>query len=489
MSAIKFTVTPHLKAANGEAITVLALVGKGKDLEVVGFNTFSSVQLQLLGASSKSESILRTLGADGDAYLLLGIGVDNPSIDEWRDLGGAIGRGANSGENIILQLPVTDLAAAEALLEGIALGHYGYVKPGKDSKKAKSETLKVTLVTPLAISKAALKRIAVLTAAVHGARKLATLPANELYPAKFADLALDFARDAQIELTVWDEKKLAKDGFGLISAVGMGSARPPRLVKLHYKPQNPQSHLALVGKGITFDTGGLAVKPLGGMLGMKYDMTGAAVVFETVRAIVALGLPIEVSGYLCLAENMPSGTSMRPGDVFTARNGKTVEVTNPDAEGRLVLADGISAASEEQPDLIVDVATLTGAARVALGVRYAGLMGSEAGIAAIQAAAHISGEPVWPIPLAKELRANLDSSVADLQNAKVGSTAGGMIVGGHFIAEFVGEKPNGEKLEWAHLDIAGPADNDGGPYGYTAKGPTGVMVRTLVALAEEMSVG
>jgi leucyl aminopeptidase len=225
------------------------------------------------------------------------------------------------------------------------------------------------------------------------------------------------------------------------------------------------------------------------MLGMKYDMTGAAVVFEAVRAIVELGLPVEVSGYLCLAENMPSGTSMRPGDVFKARNGKTVEVTNPDAEGRLVLADGISAASEEQPDLIVDVATLTGAARVALGVRYAGLMGSEAGIAAIRAAAHVSGEPVWPIPLAKELRSNLESSVADLQNVKVGSTAGGMIVGGHFLAEFIGEKPNGEKLEWAHLDIAGPADNDGGAYGYTAKGPTGVMVRTLVALAEEMSVG
>jgi leucyl aminopeptidase len=489
MEAIKFAVTPLLKAQKGQTVTVLGVVGKGKDLEVAGFDTFSGSQLQLLGASAKSESIVRTLGQDGQAYLLLGIGQENPSTDEWRDLGGALGRNLGSIANLILQLPVSDIPGAEALLEGIALGYYSYDKPGKSERDSKASSVKVTLVSHLAVSKTALTRISVLAKAVHGARKLATLPANELYPGKFAELAEAAAKAAELEIAIWDEKKLAKDGFGLIAAVGMGSARPPRLVKLRYKPKKAQAHLALVGKGITFDTGGLAVKPLGGMLGMKYDMTGAAVVFEAVRAIAELGLPIEVSGYLCLAENMPSGTSMRPGDVFTARNGKTVEVTNPDAEGRLVLADGLSAASEEKPDLIVDVATLTGAARVALGVRYAGLMGSEVGIAAVQAAAHASGEPVWPIPLAKELRANLDSSVADLQNAKVGSTAGGMIVGGHFIAEFIGEKADGEKLEWAHLDIAGPADNDGAAYGFTSKGPTGVMVRTLVALAEEMSAG
>jgi leucyl aminopeptidase len=242
-----------------------------------------------------------------------------------------------------------------------------------------------------------------------------------------------------------------------------------------------------VGKGITFDTGGLAVKPLGGMLGMKYDMTGAATVFGAIQAIAALNLPIKVSAYLCLAENMPSGSAMRPGDVFKARNGKTVEVTNPDAEGRLILADGLSLASEEEPDLIVDVATLTGAARIALGIRYAGLMGSAAGTNILEQAAENAGELVWTMPLAKELRAALESPVADLQNSKVGSTAGGMIVGGHFISEFIGTKKDGSTLEWAHLDIAGPADNEGGAYGYTPKGPTGVMVRTLVALAEGMS--
>jgi leucyl aminopeptidase len=267
----------------------------------------------------------------------------------------------------------------------------------------------------------------------------------------------------------------------------MGSVRPPRLVQLVHAPKGATKHIALVGKGITFDTGGLAVKPLGGMLGMKYDMTGAATVFGAIQAIAALNLPIKVSAYLCLAENMPSGSAMRPGDVFKARNGKTVEVTNPDAEGRLILADGLSLASEEEPDLIVDVATLTGAARIALGIRYAGLMGSAAGTNILEQAAENAGELVWTMPLAKELRAALESPVADLQNSKVGSTAGGMIVGGHFISEFIGTKKDGSTLEWAHLDIAGPADNEGGAYGYTPKGPTGVMVRTLVALAEGMS--
>jgi len=223
------------------------------------------------------------------------------------------------------------------------------------------------------------------------------------------------------------------------------------------------------------------------MLGMKYDMTGAATVLHAIAAIAELKLPVKITSYLCLAENMPSGSAMRPGDVFQARNGKTVEVTNPDAEGRLVLADGISAASEEEPDLIVDVATLTGAARVALGIRYTGLMGSAAGVAAIEAAAAEAGELVWEMPLASELRSALDSPVADLQNSKVGSTFGGMLVGGWFIHEFVGTKKDGTKLDWAHLDIAGPADNEGSAYGYTPHGPTGVMLRTLVSLAQQMS--
>jgi leucyl aminopeptidase len=224
------------------------------------------------------------------------------------------------------------------------------------------------------------------------------------------------------------------------------------------------------------------------MVGMKYDMTGAATVYQAILAIAALKLPVKVTSYLCLAENMPSGTAIRPNDVIEIRNGKTVEVLNTDAEGRLVLADGLSAASEQQPDLIVDVATLTGAARVALGDRYSALMGSADAVSAVEAAAFDSGELVWHMPLPFELRARLDTDVADIANAKIGSTAGGMLLAGVFLKEFIGtSKKTGQPISWAHLDIAGTANNESGAYGYTPKGATGVALRTLVCVAEGMS--
>ena len=274
-----------------------------------------------------------------------------------------------------------------------------------------------------------------------------------------------------------------------MAGVGKGSARPPRLVKLSYSPKNASKHLALVGKGITFDTGGLSLKPANSMVGMKYDMAGAATVFNSILAIAQLGLPIKVTSWMCLAENMPSGTATRPNDVIKLKNGKTVEVTNTDAEGRLVLGDGLAAASLEFPDLIVDVATLTGAARVALGNRYAGLMGSAEAVSAVEAAAFEAGELVWHMPLPVELKDMLKSDIADLQNAKIGNTAGGMLIGGLFLQEFIGfkRKSKTEKLAWAHIDIAGPANNDLGAYGYTAKGATGVIIRTLVSLAKGMA--
>jgi leucyl aminopeptidase len=238
----------------------------------------------------------------------------------------------------------------------------------------------------------------------------------------------------------------------------------------------------LVGKGITFDTGGLSLKPAESMVGMKYDMTGAATCFQSVMAIAKLGLPIKVTGWLCLAENMPSGTAQRPDDVIRIRNGKTVEVLNTDAEGRLVLADGLSAAAEEKPDLIVDVATLTGAATIALGNRYAGLMGESSAVNDLEAAAKLAGELLWPMPLPEELRTILNSDVADIANVKIGNRAGGMLVGGQFLREFVPLE-----IPWAHLDIAGPAANAGSAYGYTPKGATGTMVRTLVMAAKSMS--
>jgi leucyl aminopeptidase len=223
------------------------------------------------------------------------------------------------------------------------------------------------------------------------------------------------------------------------------------------------------------------------MVGMKYDMTGAATVLAVSLAIARLGLGVRVTTWLCIAENLPSGSAIRPNDVLTIRGGKTVEVLNTDAEGRLVLADGLAVASEEHPDLVIDVATLTGAARVALGDRYVGAMGDEALVGDLIGVSKQVGETLWGMPLPSELRALLNSDVADIANVKIGNTAAGMLVAGVFLQEFVGKSHDGVRIPWAHLDIAGAASNDGTGYGYTGKGPTGVVVRTLIALAEQVS--
>jgi len=226
------------------------------------------------------------------------------------------------------------------------------------------------------------------------------------------------------------------------------------------------------------------------MVGMKYDMTGAVTALAVIVAAARLGLPVRLTAWMCLAENMPSGSAVRPNDVLRMRGGSTVEVLNTDAEGRLVLADGLVAASEEEPDAIVDVATLTGAARVAMGERYCPVMGDDDLVARVVAAGASVGEVFWPMPLPPELRSLLDSDVADIANAKPGHTAGGMLIAGHFLRTFVGSVGEGDEkrtIPWAHLDIAGVANNPGSPHGGIGKGPTGTTVRTLLALAEEFS--
>ena len=455
--------------------------GKGvKTWPEVGLTT---KMLETLGVKSKIDAITRTVGVTGEILVLAGLGTESPNTHQLREIGGAIGRLCSDLPAIDVLLPTADAEGLLALLEGIALGSYDYPREGKTKLTLK----KVHAVSAHKLTKAELLGVSVLAEATHAVRNLSVTPANLLYPEIFAKKAVAEADAHGLKVQVWDEKALAKDGFGAILGVGQGSTRAPRLVKLVYAPKGARKHLAIVGKGITFDTGGLAVKPLTGMLGMKYDMTGAAVAFQSVLAVARLGLPVKVTAWLCLAENMVSGSAIKPGDVVKAKNGKTIEVTNPDAEGRLVMADGLSAASLETPDLIVDVATLTGAARVALGVRYSALMGTDEGVTAIQNAAAQTGELVWHMPLPTELRANLESPVADLANMRVGVPTGGALVAALFLKEFIGVNEKGESLEWAHLDIAGPADNEGAAYGFTPKGPTGVMLRTLVALAGQMS--
>ncbi|MGH3281391.1 MAG: leucyl aminopeptidase, partial [Trebonia sp.] len=315
-------------------------------------------------------------------------------------------------------------------------------------------------------------------------RDLVNTAPLDLPPAALAAEAQRVAAGAGIAVEVLDEVALKNGGYGGLTGVGQGSSRPPRLVRLSYTHPEATRTVAFVGKGITFDSGGLSLKPPKSMETMKCDMSGAAAVLAATAAAAELALPVNITGYLCAAENMPGGAAQRPSDVITIYGGTTVEVLNTDAEGRLVLADGITRSAEDEPALIVDVATLTGAATVALGGRTAGVMGSSGEVAAeVAAVMREAGEPAWAMPFPEELRKGLDSTVADLANVS-GDREGGMLVAGLFLKEFV---PEG--TAWAHLDIAGPAFNEKAPFGYTPKGGTGAAVRALIAIAAEAAAG
>jgi leucyl aminopeptidase len=301
----------------------------------------------------------------------------------------------------------------------------------------------------------------------------------------FADEVAAAAKSHKgVKVTVLDEKQLAAEGCGGILGVGQGSANPPRLVRLTYKPRGAKAHVALVGKGITYDSGGLTIKPGAAMQTMKCDMAGAAAVVNATLAVAELGLPVAVSTWVPMAENMVSGTATRPGDVITMYGGRTVEVLNTDAEGRLVLADALGMASEAKPDLVVDVATLTGACEQALGDRVGGVMGNdETLVGQLRAAATRAGEKLWPLPISDEMpvKVRTYSTVADLMQHNV-DTYGGAIYAAAFLQEFVADG-----LRWAHLDIAGPGFNKRGAYGHVTAGGTGVTVATLVELVTELA--
>ena len=378
-----------------------------------------------------------------------------------------------------LSIDLTKATTEEVLLaaEGCLLG----MDTPSEYKKSTSELLAIELVVNEQHLGLDLSQSLNLASKIVQARQIINTPANDLWPEKLAEICITASTGLPIEIEVWDEARLAKENCGGILGVGKGSERPPRLIKMTYRGGG--QHLGLVGKGITFDTGGLSLKPPESMVGMKYDMAGAATVMAAVLAIAEQKLALDVTAILCVAENMPSGQATRPGDVLTMRNGKTVEVLNTDAEGRLVMADGLSILTEMNVDHIVDVATLTGAATIALGNRYAGVMGHGEAVNLIQAAAVEADELMWEMPLPTELRPLLDSDIADLTNVKIGNRAGGMLIAGWFLSEFV--KP---EASWAHLDIAGPANNDGGPFASTPKGASGVAIRTLVQMAKNLSL-
>ncbi|MGI6877710.1 leucyl aminopeptidase [Microbacterium sp. gxy059] len=370
--------------------------------------------------------------------------------------------------------------------EGAALGGYAFDDFRSDDADAKAKRRRASRVlvgAPAHVSDADLETARVHAEAVALVKDLVSTPADRQSPAQLAATAESAAKGLPIQVTVWDEKDLADGGFGGILGVGQGSDRPPRLVRLDYAPAGAERHVALVGKGITFDTGGLSLKPAASMVGMQEDMTGAAEVLAVVRAAAQLGLPTRVTAWMCIADNMPSGRATRPGDVLTMADGTTVEVTNTDAEGRLVLADGLVAASRETPDVIVDVATLTGAMVVALGTRYTGVMGSDEAVDAFLRSADRTGEPAWALPLPEYIEEELRSRVADMQNANVGNRAAGSLYAGLFLRRFVGRvdgDPEGERIPWAHLDIAGSSMSTSSAWGFTDKGPTGASTRALI---------
>jgi leucyl aminopeptidase len=492
MTKIKLAVTPKIPAFRAGQAYVLGVITTNGKLSLlphsIDSTSLSGLDLASLGVSAKFESLTKLPAPSGAIFALIGAGSDELDEDSLRELGASASRQLQNAKEIIFDLPTDDERDAVCLLEGAMLGRYKFANVFAQNSKGKDALSAVTAISSHKVPSGLIERSRVLAAAVERVRNLVNTPPNQLFPKSFADIVSVETKERDVKVTILDEKALKAERFGGILAVGQGSSRPPRLVKIEYTPKKAKQHLALVGKGITFDTGGISIKPAASMVGMKYDMTGAATVYQAILAIASLKLPVRVTSYLCLAENMPSGTAIRPNDVITIRNGKTVEVLNTDAEGRLVLADGLSAASEEQPDLIIDVATLTGAARVALGDRYSALMGSADAVSALEAAAFDSGELVWHMPLPVELRARLETDVADIANAKIGSTSGGMLLAGVFLKEFIGtSKKTGQPISWAHLDIAGTANNDSAAYGYTPKGATGVVLRTLVGVAEGMS--
>ncbi|MFD5589475.1 leucyl aminopeptidase [Streptomyces sp. NPDC058733] len=455
--------------------------------------------LETLGASGAEGEVTKLPAPAGfKAPLVVAVGLgaqpekdDTFDAEALRRAAGVAARTLTGAKKAAFALPLTDAADAGAVAEGVLLGAYTFDVYKDNGKDAKAKNGKAPLAEAVLLGgkprdaayKGALARATAVAEELNRARDLINTPPNDLNPEAFAAIAQAAAKEHGIKVQVLDEKALIKGGYGGILGVGGGSASTPRLVKLSYTSSKAKKHLAFVGKGITYDSGGISLKPAGHNETMKCDMSGAAAVFAAVVAAARLNLQVDVTGWLALAENMPSGSAVRPGDVLRMYSGKTVEVLNTDAEGRLVLGDALWAASEENPDAIIDVATLTGAMMLALGSRTFGVMANDDAFrSAVYEAAEEVGEPAWPMPLPEHLRKGMDSQVADIAN--MGERMGGGLVAGLFLREFVGEG-----IPWAHLDIAGPAFNEGGPFGYTPKGGTGTAVRTLVRVAELAAAG
>ena len=452
-----------------------------------GIDGFDAAVLDLAGFEGKAEQV-HLQPADGGFAGLVGVG---PAADATaatiRRVGAAVARSCSRHARVAVRLPdgtgVDGAAARQALAEGVILGGYRYtaLKSSTDGDDDGSGTPKLARVdivgSTSAAAKDALRRGAAIAGAVCLARDLSNEPGGSLTAPAFAEKTAAMAGEAGLECKVWTTEDIEAAGLGGVLGVNRGSSQPPRFVELTYEPDGePAATLAFVGKGVTFDAGGLSIKTAQGMMMMKMDMCGAAAIIGAMSALGAVAAPVRVKAYLPMTDNMLGGDATRPGDVLTIRNGKTIEVLNTDAEGRLILADALSLACEEEPDAIVDLATLTGACMVALGPSIAGMMGNdESFIDQVRAAADRAGERVWHLPLPADYVKQFDSNVADMKN--IGGNYGGTLTAGLILQQFVDDD-----IPWVHLDIAGPARAESDD-GEISKGGTGFGVRTLVELA------
>ena len=444
--------------------------------------------LRRRGFEGKVGETLPLASADnGPTVVAVGMGPADRITPETLRRGAAAlvrsaGRAHRLATTLLAAAPATlePRAAGQALAEGFALGAYRYTR--YKSKATPPALESVTVATSCLPGDGGAAAVAegiqqgtCVAEAVALARDLVNEPATAMTPRRLVEVATEVADRSGMAISVLDEEGIARERLGGLAGVALGSVEPARLITLTYDPPGATAAVAFVGKGITFDSGGLSIKTADGMETMKTDMSGAAAVLASMSTLRDLGATVKVMGIIPATENMPGGRAMKPGDVLTIRNGKTVEVLNTDAEGRLVLADGLSLAVEAGVDAVVDVATLTGACMIALGRKVAGLMAnSDAWRDQVQAAAERAGEPVWPLPLPDDYRSLIDSEIADIKN--IGGRWAGALTAGLFLKEFVGDVP------WAHLDIAGPARSEEDS-GYVTKGGTGFAVRTLIETA------
>jgi leucyl aminopeptidase len=434
------------------------------------------------GFEGKAGQVLVLPAATGPTYIAIGIGDAGAlSANGLRSAAAALVRAVGKRASIATTLAdlegVDSKTAGQAIAEGALLAAYKYtgLKSGDQSSPLASISLVAGDKRRPGVQ-AGVDRGVVTARATHLARDLANTPPAYLTARKLADKAVEVAKETGLGIEVFDKDKLLAMGCGGMIGVNQGSVEPPRMVKLTYTPRNPTGHLVLVGKGVMYDSGGISLKPSDGMhVKMKMDMSGAAAVLATMSTLKALKVKAQVTGYLMCTDNLPSGSAFKLGDVLTFRNGKTAEIHNTDAEGRLVLADGLSLAVEDGADAIVDIATLTGAAVAALGPKIAAVLGNDQSfVDKVKAASERTDETLWQLPLATQYRKLLDSQVADMKN--VGGPYGGAITAALFLNEFVGTTP------WAHLDIAGPMDSDTDD-GWISRGATGFGTRTLIELA------